>query len=176
MAQYSFPVLENDELLPCLEEMELPLSAADLGKPTFEIVRPLFENVLTTLTGVTREELMQPVFTAIDAFEFPELHDESIPCLNFFRQMHRLLLNTGVKDFNLRDIYKPESLRLRRQLSAVVNFAKFREEKLVAYADMQAKLEAMLDERKHLEDENLQRVRGLATWVCRSTPAFPAQL
>ena len=54
MAQYSFPILENDELLPCLEEMEMPLTAAQLAKPTYEIVRPLFESVLTNLTGITR--------------------------------------------------------------------------------------------------------------------------
>lgn len=54
MSQYSFPVLENEELLPCLAEMEMPLSAAQLAKPTYEIVRPLFESVLTNLTGVTR--------------------------------------------------------------------------------------------------------------------------
>jgi hypothetical protein len=33
----------------------------------------------------------------------------------------------------MQDIHKPESVRLRRHLSAVINFAKFREEKLVAY-------------------------------------------
>jgi hypothetical protein len=33
----------------------------------------------------------------------------------------------------LQDIYKPDPQRLRRHLSAVINFAKFREEKLVAY-------------------------------------------
>jgi len=54
MAQYSFPVLENDELLPCLEEMEVPLSPAQLAKPTYEVVRPLFENILTGMTGITR--------------------------------------------------------------------------------------------------------------------------
>ena len=33
----------------------------------------------------------------------------------------------GVKDFAaLRDVFKPEPPRLRRHLSAVVNFAKFR--------------------------------------------------
>lgn len=35
------------------------------------------------------------------------------------------------------DVYKPESARLRRHLSAIINFAKFREEKLVAYAELQ---------------------------------------
>lgn len=54
MAQYSFPILDNDELLPCMDEMEMPLTAAQLAKPTYETVRPLFENVLTNLSGLTR--------------------------------------------------------------------------------------------------------------------------
>jgi len=53
-AAFSFPVLENDELLPCLEEMEVPLTAAQLAKPTYEVVRPVFESVLIMLTGITR--------------------------------------------------------------------------------------------------------------------------
>ena len=32
----------------------------------------------------------------------------------------------GVRDFGLKDVFKPEPQRLRRHLSAVVNFAKFR--------------------------------------------------
>lgn len=49
-----------------------------------------------------REDLMQPVFTAMDAFEFPELHDESISANNFFRQLSKLLGASGVKDFSWR--------------------------------------------------------------------------
>lgn len=54
MAQFSFPILENDELLPCMEEMEIPLTAAQLAKPTYDVVGSLFESVLISLTGVTR--------------------------------------------------------------------------------------------------------------------------
>lgn len=53
-AAFSFPVLENEELLPCLEEMEVPLTAAQLAKPTYEVVRPVFESMLIMLTGITR--------------------------------------------------------------------------------------------------------------------------
>jgi kinetochore protein Nuf2 len=49
-----------------------------------------------------RDELMQPVFTAMDAFEYPELHDESIPCYNFYRQLSKLMVACGVKDFSWR--------------------------------------------------------------------------
>ena len=49
-----------------------------------------------------REELTQPVFTAMDAFEYPELHDESIPCYSFYRQLSKLMQACGVKDFSWR--------------------------------------------------------------------------
>ncbi len=42
------------------------------------------------------------MFAAIDAFEFPELHDESIAVRNFFRQLSRLMTACGVKDFTLK--------------------------------------------------------------------------
>lgn len=51
---YSFPVLPDQELLPCLKEMELPLTAAQLSKPTYEIVKPVYENIVSSLMGITR--------------------------------------------------------------------------------------------------------------------------
>ena len=40
----------------------------------------------------------------------------------------------GVTGFSLRDITHPERKRLMRQLSALINFAKFREERMVTFA------------------------------------------
>lgn len=37
------------------------------------------------------------------------------------------------------DIFKPEPPRLRRNLSAIVNFAKFREDKALAFQELQVK-------------------------------------
>jgi hypothetical protein len=52
--QFSFPVLENDELLNCLEEMEVVMDAAQLTKPTHAAVQRVFEHIVILLTGVTR--------------------------------------------------------------------------------------------------------------------------
>jgi len=54
---YSFPVLSDQELLPCLKEMELPLTSAQLAKPSYEIVKPVYENVVSSLMGISRSEL-----------------------------------------------------------------------------------------------------------------------
>jgi kinetochore protein Nuf2 len=51
---YSFPVLSDQELLPCLKEMELPLTSAQLAKPSYEIVKPVYENVVSSLMGISR--------------------------------------------------------------------------------------------------------------------------
>lgn len=77
----------------------------------------------------------------------------------------------------LQDIYKPETARLRRHLSAIINFAKFREEKLVAYTEMQQRIDQLLEERRALEDEHQQRVRShdmqcMAETVRRLTGSF----
>ena len=49
-----------------------------------------------------REELQQPVFSATDELEFPELHDESIPCIALLHHLSLLMGAAGVKDFGLK--------------------------------------------------------------------------
>lgn len=47
----------------------------------------------------------------------------------------RLMHASGVHDFSLKDIQKPEYKRVVKIFSAVINFAKFREEKVGAYEE-----------------------------------------
>lgn len=57
MSQFSFPVLENEELLHCLSDMEIQVDVGSLSKPTYEAFRPVFEHLVIELTGVTRSGL-----------------------------------------------------------------------------------------------------------------------
>ncbi len=45
---------------------------------------------------------MQPRFTALDAVEHPELHEDSIALLQTFKRLQHFMTITGVKDFSLR--------------------------------------------------------------------------
>ena len=60
----------------------------------------------------------------------------------------------------LQDLHKPDANRLRRNLSGIINFAKFREEKLAPYTDMQEAAEHLLEETAQLEEQQLQLVGG----------------
>lgn len=149
---FSFPLLTADEILLCLKELQVPLQAKDLEKPSAATVRAVYETLCETCIGVSREELNTPVDDALAGLEFPELHEESIPQLTFFRFVQRLLAAAGVRDTNMLDVTKPDAKRFRRNLSAVINFAKFREERLVNFNDMSSSTEALLDQKAALEE------------------------
>lgn len=56
------------------------------------------------------------------------------PCRN------KLLHAAGVNEsFPLHDLIKPDPARLRRYLSAMINYQKYREEKIAYYADLEAR-------------------------------------
>ena len=44
-----------------------------------------------------------------------------------------LMTNVGIPDFSIRDLIKPDALRVKKILSAIINFAKFREEQLPVF-------------------------------------------
>jgi kinetochore protein Nuf2 len=44
-----------------------------------------------------------------------------------------LMTQVGILDFSIRDLIKPEALRVKTILSAIINFAKFREEQLAVF-------------------------------------------
>ncbi|KXZ46401.1 hypothetical protein GPECTOR_44g76 [Gonium pectorale] len=162
---FSFPTnLSTDEIQQCLADLQIYLDVNQLTKPTYEAVRPYYEQAVIALTGISREELMQPRFSALSVFEYPELHDESIPTTNFFRHLTKLMIICGVRDFNLNDVFKPEPARLRRNLCALINFAKFRDEKVALVDELETGLAAKVAAEQALmaeHEKNLAELKRL---------------
>lgn len=91
----------------------------------------------------------------------------------FLKSLNRLMLSSGVKDFSLRDLYKPEAQRLRRNLSAIINFAKFREEKLIAYTELQEQFEALVNQKDAAEAEHVALQAELAALKASRAAELP---
>lgn len=130
---YSFPILGNHEIIACLGELDIPLTEQDLLKPHTDTLYNAYEEMVVLLCGETRDTMYAPELDAVDVLEFPELYEEAIGNLKFTRRLFDLMRRCGVPDFTLRDLTKPEYSRTRRNVSAVINFAKFREEKVATY-------------------------------------------
>ncbi|ANB12597.1 Nuf2p [Sugiyamaella lignohabitans] len=68
----------------------------------------------------------------------------------------------GVDDFNIVDIVKPEPGRLRRNLSAVIAFAQFREDRMHDYADLVNQCKQATSQFRLLEDEHEELITQIA--------------
>ena len=152
---YSFPMLKGNEILQCMHELGIRLSEEELTTPEkFKPeIRRAFTNLIELCTGITRDEMCQPAFVGLSALNYPELHEDSIPELAFLRACCKMMSICGIHDFGLGDVTRPNAKRLRRQLSGVINFAKFREERLQVYGELNAQREGVLDNLRRIQEE-----------------------
>lgn len=63
------------------------------------------------------------------------------------------MTTVGVQDFSITDLVKPEKNRLRKQLSGVINFALFREEKLQRGVEITQEVDALAARKQEAEEE-----------------------
>ena len=72
--------------------------------------------------------------------------------------------NRGLTDcLATQDLCNPDANRLRRNLSAVINFAKFREEKLQPYIEMQEKTNELYEGGVQLKEQKERLVSSVHT-------------
>lgn len=82
---YSFPELRNAEILQCLEDLRIPVTEADLSRPTPPVVQRIYESFAEIFFGGAISNTNTPAVAEI--LEFPELHVDSIGLISFFRSM-----------------------------------------------------------------------------------------
>jgi kinetochore protein Nuf2 len=75
----------------------------------------------------------------------PDLHDESFSNLKFFQTCQKFMKICGNSDnFGCIDLGAPTKVRFRRQLSAAINYLKYREDRLVLYAELHDNREELI--------------------------------
>ena len=161
---FSFPMLEDNVIIECVNNMSISLSEAELRQPNFHILRSVFTNAAEFLMGVTSEEINQPKFSGSDELSFPSLHEESVPRLQIFRIASKLLDACGCYDFSFNDLFKPTCNKLRMYLSAIINFAKFREDQLdtcMEQTELQEKLATELEEKSSAITDTTRKIEEI---------------
>lgn len=97
---------------------------------------------------------LQPSLNQRNGNNFKYDIKSSISIVACQRIMYRFLCDCGVDDFSIRDISKPESSRLKIILSALINYARFREERMGDLDELMDKNDQTLDNYKLLLKKN----------------------
>jgi kinetochore protein Nuf2 len=161
--QFIFPLLKNGEILQCMSELGIDMQKTELTEPQRhkEKIRKVFWQLLEICCGITEEDLPKQAVSAKDHVAYPEIHDDFTDML-FFQELRQCMTTCGIYDFSWKDLHHPVSKRFRCQLSAIINMAKFREEQLKVYGELnepRAQLLLTLDE-IHKEHEQLSEQLG----------------
>mmetsp|Transcript_14324 Transcript_14324/g.21451 ORF Transcript_14324/g.21451 Transcript_14324/m.21451 type:complete len:476 (+) Transcript_14324:73-1500(+) len=161
---YSFPILKSSEIMLCLNELGITISEEDIAHPekNKDQVRRIYEYLTELCTGITREEISQPVFAGLKHLSFPDLHEDSVPYINSFRACQKMMEVCGIHDFTIKDLMSPTAKRFRRQLSGILNFAKFREERFALLNDLTGRRESILSAYNKSKNKSDELTRKLA--------------
>lgn len=152
-----FPLLSSKEIALCLQSCNINVTEENISKPTSQFTQHLFIDLIppeflsTTLNK--KLEKFQKRNKLSDNDYFNEI-SQSLPIIALQRELYDFMRTCGITDFNFMDVYKPETYRLSRILSAVVNFARFKYERSNDYQDLIDISEEYLVKRNQLIDES----------------------
>jgi kinetochore protein Nuf2 len=154
---YSFPILKSSSICECINELMPPLKLTPdiLEKADAAQLRIIYEGFIEILMAVTKEEMITANKEILaQTITYPELHDGgSIPEVVFFYYLKTLMETVGIQDFTLRDLFEPQFPRTKRFLSAIINFAKFREERLSRYNELAGPTSDLIEKRDLAETD-----------------------
>lgn len=153
---FSFPILSTSQITEAMEALNFDINSKTLSEPNYNDVVRIFEFFVESLMGISLNE-EQNTFASLNAFSFPELHTQSVNKLTFFRAISVLMPAIGVHDFTIsEDIIHPSPKRIKKILSAFINFFRFREENLRTYGELTKETDELMQKLVPSEEENEQ--------------------
>lgn len=155
-----FPLLDYSELAICLQSCDFSLATEEnIARPTSQFVITLYKQIIDSFMGISSDALLKKGQEHInDATEYEEeneeaFYSESLQVLVLNKICYKFFQNIGVSDFNMMDLYRPDTQRTKRLLSAVVNYARFREERMFDCNRFISQTEALLGQLRSKFDE-----------------------
>lgn len=164
-----FPILDFKELSICLQGCDFIANEELVARPTSQYIRTLFEQLLDTFMGFSPEycvtatkSLLQQSSSNGNKADDSQGDDEAgnddiastMHVMVLFRAADAMLQTCGVHDFTLLDLTRPDPQRTRRILSAVINYARFREEHLKECEPLVRICESNMEEVRKIEESN----------------------
>lgn len=155
-----FPILDIPELSLCLKSCNLNAPEEDLFKPSAIFVQSLFLQIIDIFLSIPSNKLRLRQKQVLNNEERDEFED-SLSLTILQNILYKFFVDCGVYDFIITDLIKPESSRIKRLLSAVVNFARFREEHLYDNEDIIQENNLKLDKYSKVLNQNKNFIKNI---------------
>lgn len=169
----SYLMIPESTIVDCISELGVTFSLDDLRRPMPQKIQLVFEMFAELLMGVRRETVEPILRSASEQLDHPEtLHDASA-LMAFYTSLRTLMHECDINDFTFNDLAKPDSKRLIKILSYVINFTRFREGKGGEIDEHFAKAEKVkeaIEARTNENEELAARLEALKMQRAREEP------
>ncbi|KAI5840730.1 Nuf2 family-domain-containing protein [Morchella snyderi] len=169
----SYLMIAESTIVDCISELGVTFSLDDLKRPTPQKTQLVFEMFAELLMGVRRETVEPIIRSASEQLDHPETLHEPSALMAFYASLRTLLQECDIHDFTFNDLAKPDTKRLIKIFSYVINFTRFREGRAGEIGEHLAKAEKIRDaiEARAQENEELAaRVEALRARRAREEP------
>lgn len=147
----SYPQVAVEEVLDVLHEVGLHwVTAEDINKVTQQSAYRILAHFLELLSGINQEWLEKRRQEALVNVDHRELYEESLTWILFYREIAVLMQASQVRDFTSHDVLRPQPKRFRRHLSALVNFYRFRQERLEEFEQFSLEMDELIERKEEL--------------------------
>lgn len=85
---YTFQILTDEEIVLCLQELQIPFKGGELKAPSKGPVRSVYEYFTSILLGQDKEDPPTAVAAAMEVLDFPELYDAGIEQMRFRKRLY----------------------------------------------------------------------------------------
>jgi kinetochore protein Nuf2 len=160
----AFPLLDAKELAVCLQSIDIPATEELVTRPNSVYIRQTLEQILELFIGISPQDIEKRANLAYNSDSQPnggvregDDDDDTKPVLSLIilhRITHKFLNALGVHDLTISDIMRPEPHRIRRILSAVINYARFLEEHSADAEDLMAETETYVEQIRKIQQDN----------------------
>ncbi|KAK3010001.1 hypothetical protein RJ639_010971 [Escallonia herrerae] len=123
MSKFEYPSLSRRDIVNVLADYQIAtVSEADLINPNPDFISNLYTLILIHIDFLP-EDHGQVDFAALEHFENPDLHIDSVRTMNLFHKIRELIAALDCpKKFTLKDLIKPDVDRTEFFLGAILNF------------------------------------------------------
>ncbi|WVQ95615.1 hypothetical protein IAU59_002713 [Kwoniella sp. CBS 9459] len=140
-----FPLLTAMEVMDCLHALGVNAQMEDLTKPTASTTQHVYAQLLDALMAAPMEAIEGPKAALLGMMEYKELYNDALHFTMFYRHCRTLAELCGIMDFAMSDLTRPDAQRFRICLSGIMNFAKFRDERMQFQNQLQAEVQEQSD-------------------------------
>ena len=138
--ELTFPILKQDEIIYCLKELDIKVGP-EISKPTLQVVQPLYDSLLRIIFS-----------TKPNVVDDYDLLGDSVEFLTLYKNLQKVTVAFGCP-VAIKDLLNPTRKRTAVIISCVLNFIKFREEKLVLYEQLSQKQEVLQQSKRKMAAE-----------------------